>query len=176
MKKKEYFFASAWFVFTINGFQELYSQFKYLLHILFSSYQYARPCVKYQHIENMPFVDEELPLSEKVKTLLRSSPFDGKEKRIEFPRIGNNFEYYSSQSTIFFGGYFWKIGNILLRRISSSREKNNWNIHFGVGNSVCPNRLVKKTYACRHPQMVFKKSHKTTMLHICRLEVKKSCC
>ena len=76
----------------------------------------------------------------------------------------------------FFWWYIWKIGNIVLRRISSSWEKNNGNIQVGVENSVCPNRYVKKTYACRHPQMNSKKGQKTTMLHICRLEVKKSCC
>ena len=53
-------------------------------------------------MENIGFVDKELLLWEKVKTLLRSSPVDGEEKGIQFTRKGNNFEYYSSQDTIFF--------------------------------------------------------------------------
>ena len=157
---KRILLSSAQFAFTINRFHKLYPSFKFLLHTLFSLDQYARPRVKFQQIGNIQFVDEELLLWEEVKRLIRSSPFDGKEKWIEFKRIGNYFEYYSSRGTIFFWWYIWKIGNIVLRRISSSWETNNGNIHVGAENSVCPNRYVKKTYACRHPQMNSKKKSK----------------
>ena len=86
----------------MSSFHKLYPSFKILLHVLFSAYQYARTSVKFQQIENIQFVDEELLLWEKVKRLIRSRPFDAKEKSIQFKRIGNYFKYYSYQGAIFF--------------------------------------------------------------------------
>ena len=60
-------------------------------------------------MENIEYVDEELLSREKVKTLIRSNPFDAKEERIQFTRIGNYFEYYSSGGTIFFEDIFEKM-------------------------------------------------------------------
>ena len=51
--------------------------------------------------------------------------------------------------------------------------KNIWNIYFGVRISAFPNEWGKKTNLYGHPKMCSEKFPKTTMLHICRLELKK---
>ena len=109
VKEKDIFLPSAWFVFTMKSFHGSYSSFEFLVYIPFSSCQYVCIGVKYQQIENIQFVDGELLPWEKVKTLIRSNPFDAKEEWIQFKRIGNNFWYYSSEGTIFFWRYFPKI-------------------------------------------------------------------
>ena len=116
------------------------------------------------------------PFMGEGQTIDTFTPFWCQREKHSIQTNGNYFEYYSYQGAIFFWWYIWKIGNIVLRRISSSWEKNNGNIHFEVKNSACPNRQMKKTYACRHPQMLYKKSQKTTLLDIWWLVVKKSCC